>query len=402
MLNHTVTGNASHGGVRLGIGLCAPGVLGAVLILALAPWGWLAALAAGGLVVAGVAAAAASALAMKRRHAGLDAYVASHEQMAVTLAPVWTRHIETSRKQTEEAVASLAARFAGIVDKLDRAVKVSDAATTSVNQGEEGLVAVFSRSEQQLSQVVTSLEATMQAKGALAEQVFQLAGLADELQQMATDVALIASHTNLIAINAAIEAAHAGENGRGFSVLAQEVRKLSAMSGDTGHRIAEKVRRVTEAIGATRAAVETSTAEDQQAMQASRQVIADVLGGLRGVTDTLAGSTERLKGESIGIQSEIGEALVQLQFQDRVGQILSHVQHNIDRLPECLSQNRSEFEGSGVLSPVSPQGLLAELESSYAMKEERALHHGGQGQPVPAGARAKPAEAELETEITFF
>jgi methyl-accepting chemotaxis protein len=395
-LTNAWTGRASHGVAWALWGPIALGVLGAAMVLALAPWGWAPALCAALLALGGAGAAAASRAALKHRQAELAHYVESHAQLAATLAPVWTRHIETSRTHTEQAVSALAARFAGIVSKLDSAVKVSDAATTSVHSGDEGLVTVFARSERQLGEVVASLETAMQAKSALADQVVRLAGFADELRQMAADVATIASHTNLIAINAAIEAAHAGENGRGFGVLAQEVRKLSALSGETGRRIADKVNLVNEAIVATRGAVEASNAEDAEAMQASRQVIADVLGDLRGVTDALVGSTERLKGESIGIQSEIGEALVQLQFQDRVGQILGHVKHNIERLPECLAQHRSEFERGGELAPVSAQPLLAELESSYAMREEREVHRGGAAKPAPAAAAAE------ETEITFF
>jgi methyl-accepting chemotaxis protein len=51
------------------------------------------------------------------------------------------------------------------------------------------------------------------------------------------------------------------------------------------------------------------------------------------VTQGLEASSEVLKRESVGIQSEIVEALVQLQFQDRVSQRMTHVRHNIERLP---------------------------------------------------------------------
>ena len=369
----------------------ALGILGAALLLAAAPFGWVSALGAAAMVSGGLATGRAFASAIARQRSGLGDYVASHQQFGEALAPVWTGQIETSRNHMEEAVSALTGRFAGIVDKLDSAVKVASATTSSIDDGTDGLVAVFARSEQRLSQVVVTLQSALQGKTVLGEQVYRLAEFVDELKQMAADVALIASQTNLLAINAAIEAAHAGESGRSFGVLAQEVRKLAAMSGETGRRIADKVQLVNDAIGATRAAVDSSTAEDQQSTQDSRKVIAGVLGDFRGITEALVNSTSLLKAESIGIQAEIAEALVQLQFQDRVAQILGHVKHNIDRLPECLAQHRLAYEGSGVLAPMSAATLLAELESTYAMAEEHRVHRGD-------GAKT----ATADTEVTFF
>jgi methyl-accepting chemotaxis protein len=107
-------------------------------------------------------------------------------------------------------------------------------------------------------------------------------------------------------------------------------------------------------------------------------------------------STEALKQESAGIQVEIVEALVQLQFQDRVSQRMTHVRHNIERLPQLLSESRRRFDASGALAPVDAQVLLGELEGSYAMADERATHAGDAARAVPAAAAA-----ELE-EVTFF
>jgi len=104
-----------------------------------------------------------------------------------------------------------------------------------------------------------------------------------------------------------------------------------------------------------------------------------------------------LKQENAGIQMEIVESLVQLQFQDRVSQRMSHVRHNIGRLPELLVESRRSFERSGELVPVDAQVLLDELEGSYAMADERSTH-AGRDSAAPA---AVPTDAALE-EVTFF
>ena len=71
--------------------------------------------------------------------------------------------------------------------------------------------------------------------------VRELSGASASLGDMAEDVGKLARQTNLLSINAAIEAARAGDSGRGFAVVAAEVRRLSTESGDTGRRIGEQV-----------------------------------------------------------------------------------------------------------------------------------------------------------------
>ncbi len=326
----------------------------------------------------------------------IETYLAGRQQFGGQVVPVWTGQIEASRSQMESAVSSLAERFSGIVDKLDHAVQASSVATQSIEDQGNGLVAVFSASEKELGTVVASLEAAISSKAAMLEKIQSLEQFIHELQEMAADVAGIAAQTNLLALNAAIEAARAGEMGRGFAVVAKEVRMLSNRSGDAGKRISEKIGLISAAIISTCQAAEESMQQEDKSMRASEDVINSVLTSFRSVTDALVRSSSLLKDESIGIKSEVGEALVQLQFQDRVSQIMSHVKHNIELLPDFFERNYQQFEQAHILQPLDPGSLLADLEKTYAMAEERAIH-AGKGKGKGKGEVEKQSE-----EITFF
>ncbi len=326
---------------------------------------------------------------MAARHQVTAAYVTATDHLGRDVLPVWSAHIENSRRQMESAVDALAQRFGAIVARLDQTLQATN------EQGDRGLAGVFEESSAQLRGVLESLTAAMASNGTLHAEVQNLGRFVAELQQMAAEVADIAAQTNILAINAAIEAAHAGTEGRGFAVLAQEVRKLSAMSGETGRRMAAKVTLIGEAIGAARTSAEASAQREAASAQASDSAINGVLNRFRNVTEAMEASADALKQASVGIQAEIVESLVQLQFQDRVSQRMTHVRQNIERLPVLMTDSREQFHRSGVLAPVDAKALLAELEGSYAMADERSTHK-------DIDSTAGAATAAAVEEVTFF
>ncbi|MBI5255565.1 MAG: chemotaxis protein [Burkholderiales bacterium] len=377
-------------------GPLAPAVLGlvaAAALLLLAPWQAASVLAALLLAAGGMAVSHGWRRADRARHQAVAAYLAGQQQLGERVLPVWAQHIETARAQMEAAVAQLSQRFSGIVQQLQQATRLSDVGHAEAPGAEDGLVALMAHSEHTLDSVVAAQRQAMGSKQALLQGITGLQQFTGELREMAATVARIAQQTNLLALNAAIEAARAGEAGRSFAVVAQEVRMLSMRSAATGHEIAGKVDTIVAAIQAACEGASRSLETDRGAMESSEAGIGAVLARFHEAAGALVQRSQALAASRDGLREDISQALVQLQFQDRVSQVMAHVHANIGRLPALLGESHQAFQREQRLQPVDATALLAELESSYAMADERAVHSGQ--------APAAPAPAASE-EVTFF
>lgn len=369
------------------VALGAGGALATLLVGGASWMAWLLALL---LLVVSVVVAKQQAQRLQDAHRSVERYLAGQTDFGAQVVPVWQNHIEASRQQMETAVGALSDRFGTIVDKLDVTLRTATQATDSVEGNGSGLVAVFGKSEHDLRGLIELQQAAMKNMESMLVKVQGLDRFIVELQDMAADVARIAQQTNLLALNAAIEAARAGELGRGFAVVAKEFRMLSNQSGDTGRKIAEKVGIISAAIVDTCAVVRDSVASEDRSVGTVHSTIDRVMTDLRGVTDAFQRSSDLLQSESVSIQAEINQALVQLQFQDRVSQIMTQVNKNLDRLPQALQDNQQLYSASRVLQPLNPEALLQALQETYVMADQHVIHQGGQ------------VAQKATTDISFF
>jgi len=307
------------------------------------------------------------------------------------VAPVWGRHIETSKEQMESAISDISIRFSGIVDKLGVAIQMASLETDSMQGSDKSLIAVIGRAEQELGAIVAAQQDATSSMLGMLEKVEGLDRFTKELQDMAHDVAKIAQQSTLLSLNAAIEAARAGELGRGFAVVAKEFRMLSNQSGDTGRHIAEKVRVISAAIAESSISVRDSVRQRNDNAQSTESAITGLLGDFKEATGAMERSGALLKDESVAIQTEIGHALVEFQFQDRVSQILYHLKNNIEQWPQFVRAHHEACALTGEVIALDSQVVLDELKKTYVMQDQHVIHSGG-----------KVAEPQKDDEITFF
>ncbi|WP_150048017.1 MULTISPECIES: methyl-accepting chemotaxis protein [Methylomonas] len=309
-------------------------------------------------------------------------YLRSVNAFAEDIIPTWSQHIENSRLQMEQAVGDLTTQFAVITRNLDNVLKSSGSTFSERHED------IFLSSNSRLEEVVNSQELSLKQNTLVLERIRSLAGFIDELKNMAKEVARIADQTNLIALNAAIEAARAGEAGRGFAVVADEVRKLSNQSGETGKMIGSKVDQINNAMNAALSAVEKSAENEINSIESARSNIQSVLGDLRSIFENLQNDSSHLGVSAQKIKQEIDQSLIQFQFQDRIGQILSHVRDSINEFPHHVNASHStELEK---LKPLNINAMLNALRSSYTMESEHHAHGGTN------------SSSTTNDEITFF
>jgi len=169
-----------------------------------------------------------------------------------------------------------------------------------------------------------------EAETALAQKLEQMSTDAEQVKQILTVISDIADQTNLLALNAAIEAARAGEHGRGFAVVADEVRKL-----------AERTQNSLTEINATINVIVQSIADSSEQMGHNAKNIRRLVDVSIGVEETILGTTNVMQESVVSVTTSAKNSIQIASDTDRivnmVGNINSLTSENARSVEEIAS-----------------------------------------------------------------
>lgn len=169
---------------------------------------------------------------------------------------------------------------------------------------------------------------------ALLDQVTNIYESVPEMLKAVKDIDGIADQTNLLALNAAIEAARAGEHGRGFAVVADEVRSLSNRSSEFSEQIQSKLKVMTQQIENLTGEVGRLASYDVSYVIDAKKDINDALVSIIDKAESDSKVTSGLEQVSRDLESALNEAIRGLQFGDINGQNLLFTLNEIEFLRE--------------------------------------------------------------------
>lgn len=280
---------------------------------------------------------------------------------------LWLAHLQTAQTQMREATDELLVGFSDILQQLDHIV----ASGPQAHEQEEARAQVLTRCESQLNGLMQNFSAFVQSREQILGSVQTLAQRSGGLQDMAEEVAKLARQTNLLSINAAIEAARAGDSGRGFAVVAAEVRSLAQRSAQAASEIKALIQTSVQAVDVGVRQVEDAGKTMKEIVD-SVQRVGDIIG------EITAASSEQSGG--------IG------QVNQAVGDIDRMTQQNAALVEESAAAAESLREQAARLAQVVGQFRIAGAAVA-SMGSHASYGRPSQGQPslAPAAGRASLA-----------
>jgi methyl-accepting chemotaxis protein len=242
-----------------------------------------------------------------------------------------------------------------LIAQISASITESNTALQNVTTSANTMAATAEEGNRAVCETVAAMNRVKEEVQRSTESVKQLDLHGQEIGKIVEAIERIAQQTNLLALNAAIEAARAGEHGRGFAVVADEVRKLAEQSSNSTQQIAELINSVRQTVNETVAAIEraqTEVTEGSRKSEVAGQSLTQILSAANAVL---------AQNESVSALSDV--------IATAMSEVAGATEHNRNAATEMMDGAQGVHESIETVAAIS-EGSAAGAEELTASIEE--------------------------------
>ncbi|MDO8893194.1 MAG: methyl-accepting chemotaxis protein [Sulfurimicrobium sp.] len=250
------------------------------------------------------------------------------------------------------------------------ALELTEQTSNNDSSGQSTFENFIAETSQTLSTFVQTTVETSKIGMSLVEMMDDIKNDVDKIMGALGEIQAISQQTNLLALNAAIEAARAGEAGRGFAVVADEVRKLSARSNSFSDLIGKHMTTVNISVQDAEKAINSMASKDMNFALQSKTRVQNMMGNISGINARMSQTVEQLSAIANEVEGDVRIAVTSLQFQDLSTQLLSHIQGRVEAIETMLDKVASiTMEENGAVDDPADDSSLRLMRFQRAIDE---------------------------------
>ena len=279
-----------------------------------------------------------------------------------------SKQLKETSKQIESSVVGVCNSFQGIAERAKETVSRTAGFLSSEGHDQSTRLAFDSLIGNCSGTLIKILDATTDA-GEISRRAIERIQEMDKASQDITSALAkleqIARENKMLAMNARIEAAHAGIHGAGFAVVAIEVVSQTEKSREVTARVSDLISNLRELARSTLKDLQRMNDQDHKRVQDFRLEVDQSLQEMQTTHSEMKNMLSGITEAGALLANDIGAAVRGLQFQDRTSQQIAHVVEDLDTMQTRLTTHYGPATAGGT--------ALDEGFSAYTMREERVI-----------------------------